>query len=85
MRKRTGYEDSLPCPFRPWVGGSDETEMSKGGQKEKQGIRHIQGSVVEDRSGLNSACWVLGKIDMPFLFVQKHVLPFMHEKSFVYI
>ena len=25
--------------------GIDETEMSEGGQKEKQGIRHIQGTV----------------------------------------
>ena len=38
-------EGSLSCPLHPWVGGIDETEMSKGGQKEKQGIRDIRGSV----------------------------------------
>lgn len=31
--------------MHPWVGGIGGTEMSKGGQKEKPGIRHIQGSV----------------------------------------
>lgn len=63
--------------------------MSKGGQK--QGRRRSQvpdiyrAQYVEDRSGLHLAFGVLGKTDTPFLFVQKHVLPFMHEKSFVYI